>query len=160
MQHTTKTNANPTLRTLRLTLTILGGLSVFVAANVAFGGLRTLGLQGTSDFVTVRDEAAFLIRDSHAHYYGGVYLALGAFLIYAARDVRRYQQALNVVFATMFAGGVARLTQLEPSVTFGADLITSTVIELIGIPALAMWVHRASHATEPRTRPIADLAAA
>jgi hypothetical protein len=154
------TSTNPTPRMLRVTLTVLGGLSVFVAANVAFGGLRTLGLQGTSDFLAVRDDAAFLVRDSHAHYYGGVYLALGAFLVYAARDVRRYQQALNVVFAMMFAGGLARLTQGEPAVTFGADLITSTVIELIGIPALALWVNRVNHAAGPVTSPVTAVATA
>lgn len=64
------------------------------------------------------------------------------FLIYASRDVARYRQGLYVVFAMIFAGGLARLSQLEPSVTFGSDLMVSTVIELIGIPLLALWIAR------------------
>jgi hypothetical protein len=136
---------------LRVVLTILGAVSAFVAVNVAFGGLDTLGLQGASDYFRVTDQHAFSIRDSHARYYGGVYLALGAFLIYAARDVRRFRQGLYVVFAMIFAGGLARLTQLDAAATFGADLLPSTVIELVGIPALTLWVAKASRATNTVT---------
>jgi hypothetical protein len=146
------TTAKPTSeKALQAVLVILGAISAFVAVNVAFGGLETLG--------RVTDQDAYLIRDSHAHYYGGVYLALGLFLIYAARDVRRFRPTLNVVFAMIFAGGLARLTQLEPDVTFGGDLMVSTVIELIGIPLLAWWVNRsarpAGHAAPPIPQPAA-----
>ena len=138
----TTATATATSKALRVVLIVLGTVSAFVAANVAFGGLETLGLQGPTDYVRVTDQDAYLIRDSHAHYYGGVYLALGIFLIYAATDVRRFRQTLNVVFAMIFAGGLARLTQLEPDVTFGAELMASTAIELVGAPLLAWWVSR------------------
>jgi hypothetical protein len=134
-------------------LTLLGAVSAFVAVNVAFGGLQTLGLQGPTDYFQVTDQHAFAIRDSHAHYYGGVYLALGVFLIYAATDVRRFRQGLYVVFAMIFAGGLARITQLEPSATFGRDLLPSTLIELIGIPLLAVWVTKTSRATDTVASP-------
>src|SRR5262245_9518300 len=119
-------------RALRVVLVLLGAASALVAVNVAFGGIETLGLQGSDDFVRVTDEAAYLVRDSHAHYYGGVYLALGLFLIWAARDVARYRTTLLVVFGMIFAGGLARMTQLEPGVTFGSTLQVSTLIELVG----------------------------
>jgi hypothetical protein len=141
--------ATPTA--LRVVLTILGAVSAFVAINVAFGGLDTLGLQGPTDYFRVTDQHAFSIRDSHARYYGGVYLALGMFVIYAARDVRRFGQGLYVVFAMIFAGGLARLTQLDAAATFGTDLLPSTVIELVGIPALALWVAKASSTTNTAT---------
>ena len=44
----------------------------------------------------------------------------------------------------IFLGGVARLTQLEPAVTFGTDLALSSLIELIGMPAMALWVAAAT----------------
>ena len=142
----TDTTTATSPKALRVVLVVLGAISAFVAANVAFGGLETLGLQGSAEFVEVTDEHAFLIRDSHSHYYGGVYLALGLFLIYASRDVARYRQGLYVMFAMIFAGGLARLTQGQPDVTFGADLMISTVIELIGIPLLARWIARSTRA--------------
>jgi hypothetical protein len=147
-------------RALQAVLLVLGAISAFVAVNVAFGGLETLGLQGSTDYVQVTDQDAYLIRDSHAHYYGGVYLALGLFLIYAATDVRRFRPTLNVVFAMIFAGGLARLTQLEPDVTFGADLMVSTVIELVGIPLLAWWVARSGRTVRHAAPTISQAAAA
>jgi len=145
---TRPTPASAPSTALRVVLSLLGAVSAFVAVNVAFGGLQTLGLQGPTDYFQVTDQHAFAIRDSHAHYYGGVYLALGVFLIYAATDVRRFRQGLYVVFAMIFAGGLARITQLEPSATFGRDLLPSTLIELVGIPLLAVWVAKASRTTD------------
>ena len=145
-EHTTATRST---KLLRIVLVALGAISAFVAVNVAFGGLETLGWQGPTDYFRVTDNDAFLIRDSHAHYYGGVYLAVAAVLIIAATNVGKYHQALYVVFAMIFVGGLARLTQLEPSVTFGSDLMLSSVIELVGAPLLALWVaHVARHSID------------
>ena len=141
---TARPDRTKTPKALSITLAGLGVISATVALNVAFGGLRTLGLQGPTDFVRIANEDAFLIRDSHAHYYGGVYLALGLFLVYASTNVARFRQALYVIFAMIFAGGVARLTQFEPGVTFGHDLLVSTAIELVGVPLLALWVARST----------------
>src|SRR5688572_27473495 len=152
----TPPNVHPTPATskaLRVVLTLLGAVSAFVAVNVAFGGLETLGLQGPTDYYQVTDQHAFAIRDSHTHYYGGVYLALGGFLVYAASDVRRFRQGLYVVFAMIFAGGLARITQLEPAATFGRDLLPSTLIELVGIPLLAVWVANTSRTIDTVASP-------
>jgi hypothetical protein len=125
---------------LRITLAVLGAVSAFVAVNVAFGGLDTLGWHGPTEYFHVTDRDAYLLRDSHAHFYGGVYLAMAVLLLVASTNLRRYRTALNVVFAAIFVGGVARLTQLEPAVTFGKDLAVSSLIELVGMPALALWL--------------------
>ena len=127
---------------LRVVLVILGAVSAFVAINVAFGGLDTLGLQGPTKYFQVTDHDAYLLRDSHARFYGGVYLGIAGFLVVAATNLRKYRTALNVVFALIFVGGVARLTQAEPGVTFGKDLGLSTVVELVGMPVLALWLAR------------------
>jgi len=114
-------------------------------------GGETLGLQGPTNYVQVTNHDAYLLRDSHAHFYGGVYLGIAIFLIVAGTNLRKYRSALNVVFAVIFAGGVARLTKLEPGVTFGNDLAASSLIELIGMPAMALWL-----ATATRTPRRAD----
>jgi hypothetical protein len=142
---TTSTSA----RALRVVLVLLGAVSALVAVNVAFGGLETLGLQGPTDYFQVTDRDAYLLRDSHARFYGGVYLGIATFLIVAGTNLARHRSALNVVFALIFLGGVARLTQLQPGVTFGPTLALSSLIELVGMPALALWLAAATRS--PRT---------
>jgi Domain of unknown function (DUF4345) len=137
------THDHPTashVRVLRLVLAVLGAVSAFVAINVAFGGLETLGWQGATDYFQVTDADAFELRDSHARFYGGVYVGIAALLIVASTNVRRYRQALLSVFAFIFVGGLARLTQGQLDVTLGRDLAVSSVIELVGMPALAFWL--------------------
>ncbi len=125
---------------LRFVIGLLGAISAFVAINVAFGGLETLGWQGPTKYFQITDHDAYLLRDSHTRFYGGVYLALAGFLIVAATNLHKYRTGLYLVFAAIFAGGLARLTQMEPGVTFGKDLTLSSVIELVGMPALAFTV--------------------
>ena len=74
---------------LRLALDVLGAVSAFVAINVAFGGLDTLGRQGPTDYFQVTDHDAYLLHDSHAHFYGGVYLGIAVFLIIASTNLRQ-----------------------------------------------------------------------
>jgi len=133
----------------RAVLVILGAISAFVAVNVAFGGLVTLGWQGPTDYFQVTDAHAFLIRDSHARYYGGVYLGIAAFLILAAGNVHKYRVGLALTFVLIFLGGLSRLTQLEPSVVLGPDLVVSTTVELVAMPALIIWLRALT-----RTRPV------
>ena len=124
----------------RAVLVALGAISAFVAINVAFGGLDTLGWQGPTDYFQITDPHAYLIRDSHARFYGGVYLGIAAFLILAATNLHKYRIALYLTFTLIFLGGLSRLTQQAPSVSFGPDLIVSTVVELVGMPALIIWL--------------------
>jgi hypothetical protein len=138
---------------LRAVLVVLGAISAFVAVNVAFGGLETLGLQGPTEYFRITDHDAFALRDSHARFYGGVYLGIAAFLILAATDLRKYRGPLNLAFALIFLGGLARLSQGDAAVTFGHDLTVSSLIELVGMPALALWLTAAT-----RQRPNANVA--
>ena len=123
-------------------LLVLGVISSFVAVNVAFGGLDTLGWQGPRNYFTVTDDDAFSVRDSHARFYGGVYLGIGIFFILAATNVQKYRQGLALVFALIFLGGLARLTQLDLDTVLGPDLLVSTIVELVGMPLLFIWLHR------------------
>ena len=146
-------------KVLRGVLIVLGAVSAFVAINVAFGGLETLGLQGPTKYFQVTDDDAYLVRDSHAHFYGGVYLGIAFFLILASANLHKYRTTLNVMFAAIFLGGMARLTQLEPGVTFGNDLAVSSLIELVGIPAMTLWlaaVTKTSRSAGMTTRALAS----
>lgn len=131
---------NLNARAFRFVLVALGAISAFVALNVAFGGLETLGWQGPTEYFQVSDPDAFLIRDSHARFYGGVYAGIAAFLILASTDPRKYRQGLALTFVLIFLGGLARLTQLNPDVVFGPDLFVSSLVELAGMPALLLWL--------------------
>ena len=146
---TTSPTIHPTRseNALRVVLVLLGAASAFVAVNVAFGGLETLGWQGPTRYFEVTNHDAYLLRDSHTRFYGGVYLGIGGFMILAATNLARFRATLQVVFALVFMGGLARLTQGDLGVTFGSDLGVSTVVELIGMPALALWL-----ATTARSR--------
>lgn len=136
---------------LRVVLVLLGAISAFVAVNVAFGGLETLGWQGPGRYFEVTNHDAYMLRDSHARFYGGVYFGIGAFMIVAASNLRRHRNTLQIVFSLIFMGGLARLTQGDLGVTFGPDLTVSTLVELIGMPALALWLTTATRSTPSLT---------
>src|SRR5262245_39118015 len=80
----------------RALLVVVGLLTVLIGVNVGFGGILTLGLQGQVNFLEVTNEHAYLIRDSHIRYFGGLYGGVGLFLILAATDPIRYRSALNL----------------------------------------------------------------
>jgi hypothetical protein len=136
---------------LRAVLVALGGISAFVALNMALGGLDTLGWQGPTDYVQVTDPDGFSIRDSHARFYGGVYAGIAAMLVIASADIVKYRQTLSFVFALIFLGGLARLSQGELNVMFGPELFTSSVVELVGMPAMLLWLR---HLTAPNRRKV------
>jgi hypothetical protein len=131
--------ASAAFRTIIVTI---GVINVFLGLNVGFGGLQTLGWQGTGVFFEVTDQYLYLIRDSHMRFYGGLYIAVGLFLVLATTDLRRYHTALNLVFAMIFTGGLARLTMLRPDVFLGADLVISLTVELVLMPILYLWLSR------------------
>ena len=137
-------------------LIIVGAVSAFYATNVAFGGLHTLGLQGSTDYFAVTDEATYALRDNHARFYGGIFLALGLFLILAATNVQRFRGGLYLAFVLVFAGGLARLTQLQPEVTFGPSNLLSAIVELALMPVLFIWLWRSSTISVAKVSPAAD----
>jgi Domain of unknown function (DUF4345) len=137
----------------RAIIAAIGATNVFLGLNVGLGGLRTLGWQGAGVFFEVTDEHLYLIRDSHMRFYGGLYLAVGLFLILATTDLRRYRTGLNLVFAMIFAGGLARLSALRPDVVLGADLVVSLTVELALMPVLCVWLTRMLRAADPEPVP-------
>jgi hypothetical protein len=60
--------------------------------------------------------------------------------VLASTDLRKYRVALNLTSTPIFLGCLARLTRLEPSIVFGPELVVSTMVELVGMPALIVWL--------------------
>jgi hypothetical protein len=127
---------------LRIVLLLAGGFTVYAGLNKALGGIHTLGWQGESAYLDVTNEHAFLVQDSHVRFLAGVYTGLGLIFLLAALDPRRFRAALGVSCALIFLGGLFRLSQMRPEITFGPDLLFSMVAELVLMPVLWLWSSR------------------
>jgi hypothetical protein len=126
----------------RLILLIVGLVMVIVGINVAFGGILTLGWQVTPNFVTITDEAAYLVQDNHVRFLGAVFGAMGFVMLIGASNPVRYQKELCLVFILTFLGGLARFTSLQPNIIFGANILSSSLTELFLMPILFFWLPR------------------
>lgn len=136
-------------RALKLVLIGAGAFIVFLGIDFGVGGFRTLGWQGSgsTDFVQVSDPARFGVQDSHFRFFGGAFGALGAWMIFATRDLRRHRQSLLLVLAAIAAGGCMRFTSGDLGLLFGPELAVALLIE-IGLSAiLAAWLIRAAPAS-------------
>jgi hypothetical protein len=126
---------------LRVVLFLAGSFVVLTGLDSSLGGMRTLGWLGPNDFVTVKDAYAFAVQDNHSKFLAGVWLGVGFTLWAGARNPERFRQALRLVFALVFLGGMMRLASSNPEIAFGQDVIGSLAAELIGMPILYIW-HR------------------
>jgi hypothetical protein len=125
---------------LRAALLLAGANTIFTGLNRAFGGIATLGWQGTTDFIQIASEHAYLIQDNHSRFLGGVWTAIGVMIAIGALDPKRFRPVLNFIFALIFAGGLARLTGADPGIVLGPDIAVSFVAELAGMPLLYAWL--------------------
>ncbi len=133
---------NMSLTAFRVVLVIAGAFVVFLGLNVALGGMPTMKWLGERDFFAVTDEAQYRLIDNHIRFFGGLFAASGLFLILAASDPVGYRQGLLLVFAAIFAGGLARFSAPDVSVVFEAEIVNSLAAELILMPVLAFWLSR------------------
>ena len=127
---------------LRLTLVLAGLFAVLSGIDTALGGLETLGWMGQAAFYEVSDQAGFLVADNHQRFLGGVWTGLGLAIFFALRDLERHRTALALVFGMVFLGGLSRFSQLNLAVTFGPDIAGALFVELVGMPALFIWLQR------------------
>jgi hypothetical protein len=133
---------------LRAVLVVGGAFTVFTGLNRALGGMRTLGWQGSTDFLRVLSEYEYLIQDSHTRFLGGVWAGVGVLLLISPLNLRAFQPVLNAVFAIIFVGGLARFSMMRPDIVFGADIIGSLAAELLLMPLLFVWLSRAIKQTD------------
>ena len=73
---------------LLVALVLAGANTLFTGLNRAFGGIATLGWQGSTEFLEVISEHNYLIQDNHNRFLGGVWAAIGLMLIIAPLDLR------------------------------------------------------------------------
>ena len=133
---------------LKVVLGLSGAFTVFTGLNRAFGGIRTLGWQGTTDFLQVVSEHAYLIQDNHTRFLGGVWTGVGLLLMLSPLNLKAFRPSLNLVFAIIFLGGLARFTAMRPDMVFGPDIVGSLIAELVGMPLLWLWVSKAVPASD------------
>lgn len=126
---------------LRAALVIVGLIIVFLGADVGFGGLRTLGWQGVKPYFTVTQDLVYQVQDSHMRFFGGLFVATGVFVVWAAGHLRQHQSGLKLVFVVVFFGGLARFSQLRPDVVFGPQVVGALGAELLLMPVLYFWLN-------------------
>jgi len=127
---------------LRILLGLAGIYIVLSGINIAVGGMPTLGLGGQKNFFTVTDIQPYLIQDSHIRFVGGVWMGIGLFFIVCAFNIVKYKKQLLFAFWLIFIGGLSRLFQGHPEITFSKYIIGSLIAEVIGMPALYIWVNK------------------
>lgn len=127
---------------LRIILALAGIYIVLSGVNIAAGGMDTLGLGGQRNFFRVTDLQPYLIQDSHIRFVGGVWMGIGLFFLVAATNLTRYKKQLLLVFILIFIGGLSRLFENHPDITFGKFIMGSFIAEIIGMPVLYLWVDK------------------
>ena len=130
------------LTVFRVAIVLSGALVVLLGLNVALGGMATAGWLGERPFFTVTDDEQYRLLDSHIRFFGGYFAAAGAFLLFAASNPLKYAQALFLVFATIFAGGLARFSLPDAEVFMNPDVFSALAAELVLMPVLAFWLSR------------------
>jgi hypothetical protein len=133
---------------LRIVLAIIGTAVVLLGINLGLGGIRTLGLQGGTDFLTVTDPALYAIRDSHSRFVGGVWLAAGLVLLAGSLALDKLRPVLIVLTGMVFVGGLARFSAFEPALFASANIAPSLLFELVGFPLLGLWIERSERAKD------------
>ena len=129
---------------LRVVLFLAGLAVVVTGINVSFGGIATLGWQGSPSFFEVTDARRFHAQDSHVRFLGGLWLGIGVLFVLGALHPQPCRKTLLAALGLAFLGGLARLTQGRLDVTLGPDIAGSFVAELVVFPLLALWVAKAA----------------
>jgi len=129
---------------LRIVYLLAGLAVIFLGLNVGFGGIRTLGWQGGTDFLAVTDPGLFAVRDSHVRFLGGVWLGLGLTLCAATWKPAALKSTVLAICGMVFVGGVVRLVSTGLAVVTGPDLLQPLILELAAFPALALWTWKSA----------------
>lgn len=124
---------------LRLVLLLAGAAIMFLGLNIGLGGIFTLGWQMSQPFIEITDAAVFQLHDSHMRFVGGVWFGVGAVFFAGGFFPRRLRETLMILCAVIALAGLFRF---GGSALLDSAILRSTVLELIGFPLLAFWLHR------------------
>lgn len=134
---------------LRCCLLLVGLAVAVLGLNVGLGGIRTLGWQGPTDFVTISNPAAFSAQNSHVRFLGGVWLGVGLLLMASSLWTRRLTPVIQAIFVMIFVGGLARAAGGGSGELASSSIWPSLLAELVLFPALGVWVWRISRRSLP-----------
>lgn len=129
---------------LRALLALVGAAIIFLGLNVGFGGIETLGWQGSGAFIEITDPSLYAVRDNHVRFIGGVWLGAGLVFVLSAFLLDRMRDVLLALVGMIVIGVLARLSALEPSLLMSPEIAPSLVAELFGFPLLALWIWRSA----------------
>ena len=127
---------------LRIILAIVGIVIVILGFDVAFGGIRTLGWLGPTDFIEVVNSSDFRVQDSHFRFLGGVWIGIGFVFVAGAFALRQLRLVLIVLCVLVFIGGLARFTGPSFATLFNLSVLPSLIAELFVFPLLGYWIAR------------------
>ncbi len=127
---------------LRMVLGLIGAVVIWLGLNVSLGGIVTLGWQGPTDFLTVRNPDAFSVQDNHIRFIAGVWTGVGVFMSVGAIFLEKFKSILLALMVMVFLGGLARLTAGDPALLMSSKIAPSLLMELIVFPLLGLWVYR------------------
>jgi len=128
------------ITTFKILLVLLGAFGIFMSIDFSVGGFRTLGWQGTTDFLTILDEIRYGIQDNHFRFLSGMLGALSLFMIFALTNLKKYQHTLNFIFALIFIGGLMRFTSGDFEILFGTEIGVALIAEIMVMPLLYLWL--------------------
>lgn len=123
-------------------LGLTGLVALVTGANVGFGGIATLGLEGSRDFFEIRHPAEFAVHDSHVRYLGGLWIGIGLLFVASVARLDRLRLAVLASLAFMFVGGLSRLSAPDLSVLVSPLVGASFAAEILLVPFLfwRVWV--------------------
>lgn len=112
------------------------------------GGIRTLGWQGTEDFITVTDATTFAVQDNHIRFIAGVWFSVGVMFILGGFFLDKLRTTLIALSGMIAVAGLFRLGAID-GVIFSSAIAPSMVLELVGFPLLAVWLIRSVNRDQP-----------
>ena len=127
---------------LRIILLLVGIAITMIGVSAGFGGIKTLGLQVSPDFIEVIDAQTYAVQDNHARFLGGFWLGAGLLFVAASYWLEPLKTVLIALLSMGFLGGLVRFSAMDMGLLFGPDIFPPLAMELIGFPLLAFWIHR------------------
>jgi hypothetical protein len=128
------------IKLLNLVVVIAGAAIIFLGLNVGLGGIKTLGWQTTSDFISITDASIFHAQDSHIRFIGGIWFGVGATFLIGGFAMRTFRPTLIILSAMIAIAGLFRMSDIDSGVIFSAAIAPSIALELFGFPLLAWWL--------------------
>ncbi len=125
---------------LRIVLIMTSLAMIVLGLNTGLGGIQTLGLRLTPDFVQIADPDAYAIQDNNVRFYGGFFASAGLIFLFCATNISKYGSTLKIILIMIAIGGLARLSAYP----FADGVIGSFLVEVVYCPLLYMWLQVAT----------------